>query len=168
MTGRPEVRRASLPADLPAVQRLCWDYRDHLGQQMPALMPLVYPEESYAALMDALAEKYGATGSDIIIAHVNERAVACGMYHALSDTDAEIKRVFVAPEGRGTGIGEALSLALIDAIRADGYQRVLLDTHADFISARRLYEKLGFRLRGPYSDVPPFVADKLVFYELNL
>ena len=57
---------------------------------------------------------------------------------------------------------------MIDAIRADGYQRVLLDTHADFIAARRLYEKLGFRLRGPYSDVPAFVADKLVFYELNL
>ena len=86
----------------------------------------------------------------------------------LTAEDAEIKRVFVSPEGRGTGLGQHISQALIDAVSADGYRRVLLDTNRVFTPARQLYEKLGFRPCGPYSDIPPDVAAQLVFYELVL
>lgn len=165
------VRAGRLPADLGDIQRLCWAYRDHLlayDDQVRRLAEFYYPTDEYAALMDAMAEKYAAPGHGIVLAARGDLALGCGMYHPLNADDAEIKRVFVTPEGRGMGLGHDISQALIDAVRADGYRRVLLDTNRVFAPARRLYEKLGFRPCGPYSDIPPDVAAQLVFYELIL
>lgn len=165
------VKAARLPEDLGDVQRLCWAYRDHLfagGELMRHLTQVFYPEAAYAALLNDLPAKHGGPGSGIVLAWRDGVAIGCGMYHGLNPDDAEIKRVFVVPEGRGTGAGEAISRALIGAARSDGYSRVLLDTNPDFTSARSLYEKLGFRGCDSYTDMPEDIARMLVFYELKL
>ncbi|MCV3272324.1 GNAT family N-acetyltransferase [Roseobacter sinensis] len=171
MTGALHIRPATSPADLDAVRTLCWEYRDYLVSFSPEHRPLMetfYPEEGYARLMHGIAEKHARPRGIILLAELDDRPVGCGMTHALNDEDAEIKRVFVRAEARGTGAGQALSQALVDQARADGYARVFLDTSADFKGAQRLYERLGFQARGPYAELPPDTADKLVFYELKL
>lgn len=171
MTGTLSVRAATSAADLDAVRSLCWEYRDYLVNFDPKHRPMMetfYPEDAYVALMHDLPQKHARPRGVILLAELDGRPVGCGMTHPLNDQDAEIKRVFIRAEARGTGAGQALSQALIDQARADGYARVLLDTSADFKGAQRLYERLGFQARGPYAPLPPGTADKLVFYELTL
>ena len=94
--------------------------------------------------------------------------VGCGMTHPLDDTSVEVKRVFVDPAARGTGLGKTLCLALIDQARADGYARVLLDTSRSLPAAGPLYLALGFAERGPYQPIPDSALPHLRFFEFTL
>lgn len=62
---------------------------------------------------------------------------------------AKIGRMAVLPAMRGSGIGRAVLLALMDAARARGEREVLL--HAQ-TSAAPFYQRMGFQTRGPQFD----------------
>jgi GNAT superfamily N-acetyltransferase len=68
------------------------------------------------------------------------------------DATAELKRVFVRKEFRGTGGAALLVTAAEDAARALGARRIVLDTRSDLIEARRLYERLGYTETEPHND----------------
>ena len=165
------VRPATIPSDLERVRELCWDYRAYLegySDELKSAVAFAYPKEAYAALMVELPEKHARPKGIIFVAEKAGDIVGCGMSHPLNDQDTEVKRVYVAPEARGTGAGSKISRALIDQARADGFSRILLDTSRQFDGAQRLYEGLGFKRRGPYSELPEGFEDYLVFYELTL
>ena len=70
------------------------------------------------------------------------------------DVDGEMKRMFVAPAGRGRGVGRALAVAVVATGRELGYQRLLLDTEASMEVAISLYQSLGFVEIGAYRFNP--------------
>ncbi|MFK7880581.1 GNAT family N-acetyltransferase [Roseobacter sp.] len=165
------VRVAEMPRDLAVVQELCWEYRDFLigfNEDMREIAETFYPKDAYATLMEELPVKHARPRGVIMLIEHDGKPIGCGMTHPLKGTDTEVKRVFIRKSGRGTGAGQMLSKALIDQARKDGYRRVLLDTSVWLTGAQRLYEKLGFKSRGPYSDLPPGTERHLVFYELML
>ena len=171
MTPEITIHAARTKAEIDDVRGLCWAYRDYLlgfDSGMKEIVGVFYPVDAYTALMKDLVQKHARPRGEILLAKQGGQSVGCAMMHALNAEDIEIKRVFVQAQARGTGAGEALSRALIDQARRDGAHRVLLDTNANFARARRLYEKLGFQQRGPYSDIPASVLPLLVFYELIL
>jgi ribosomal protein S18 acetylase RimI-like enzyme len=77
----------------------------------------------------------------------------------------ELRRLYVRPSYRGTGLGRHLTLAAIAAARAMAYDRVRLNTLPSMTRARALYAALGFREIPPYRAV---LVPAVVHLELNL
>jgi len=83
----------------------------------------------------------------------------------LPDGAAELKRFYVLPAARGTGLGKRLAQAAVDRARELGYTVIRLDTLPKMEAARALYASLGFIASEPFVDNP--IAGVL-FFELKL
>ncbi len=95
-----------------------------------------------------------ATGGTFLVGRDGGRAVAGGALKRLEPGVAEIKRMYVTPDARGQGHARRMLIALEEAARELGYQRVRLDTGASQPHARALYESSGFRAIDDYNDNP--------------
>lgn len=62
----------------------------------------------------------------------------------------EMKRLYVRPTFRKTGLGKQLAEAVIAEARAKGYHTLKLDSLKTMTPALGLYERLGFRPTAPY------------------
>lgn len=102
---------------------------------------------------DEVAPDRGA----FLIAKLGGRPVGCG---AVRRVDAsrrgspagELKRMYVAPDVRGRGVGRALVLALEAEARRIGLGRLVLETGVRQEAALRLYEGMGFERIAPYGE----------------
>jgi ribosomal protein S18 acetylase RimI-like enzyme len=99
----------------------------------------------YAPPRGALLVARGPEGGAIGCVALRPMAEACS---------AEIKRLYVAPDGRGAGLGRALAQAVLGEARRLGYRRVRLDTLPDMAAAIALYRSLGFAEVAPYYATP--------------
>ncbi len=74
----------------------------------------------------------------------------------------ELKRLWVRPLGRGTGLGRALTQAALDRAVAAKRKAVYLDTvPTAMATAHRLYLAMGFKPCNPYNDNPVESLDYL-------
>ncbi|GAB2958140.1 GNAT family N-acetyltransferase [Amycolatopsis acidiphila] len=92
-----------------------------------------------------------------VVAREDGRAVGCGALRLLQDGAAEIKRMYVLPEARGSGVAVAI-LRELEA-RADrlGVATLKLETGTAQPDAIRFYEREGYRQIenfGPYQGEP--------------
>ena len=76
--------------------------------------------------------------------------IGCGGLRGLTPSEGEVKRMYVAPASRGTGVSTAILAALEDAARARGWTRLLLETGSEQPDAMRFYEREG------YSPIPNY------------
>jgi putative acetyltransferase len=96
----------------------------------------------------AIAERYAAPGGTFVIAELDGHVAGSGAVRARGD-DAEVcelKRLYVSPFARGSGLGQRLYDHAEAFARAAGYRRIWLDSSRRFTAARRLYDKNGFVL----------------------
>lgn len=82
------------------------------------------------------------------------RAIGCVGVRWLDAEIGEVKRMYVAPQGRGLGLGRVLLRAAHDAIRASGRTRARLDTRAELTEAIGLYLASGYHEIPAYNDNP--------------
>ena len=142
-------------ADLEAVEGLSFDAERLIEGTMGALHKVVPP----------LGRTFVAS---------RETGEMLGMvFLRKSGPDAmEIKRLYVVPDGRGTGAGRALVEAAIAEARAAGARSLRLDTTRNLTPAIGLYRNMGFVFRDPYPESDHFdddiLRDVLVFMEKAL
>lgn len=102
----------------------------------------------------------------LLLAVENDDLAGCIALRKLSDGVCEMKRLFVRPAYRATGLGRTLVESLIDEARKLGYTQMRLDTiPGKMDKAIALYQSIGFVEIGPYCQNP---VEGAKFMELKL
>ena len=87
------------------------------------------------------------TADDItlfLVAYDGDEPVGCGALRALDDAHGEVKRMYVVPARRGTGVSTAVLRRLEDEARGLGWDRLLLETGTAQPDAMRFYERESY------------------------
>ena len=111
-------------------------------------------------------EQMAAADTTVFIAR-DESGAAVGMGALRRHEGAgEVKRMFVAPSTRGSGLGGAILAEIEKLARAEGFPKLVLETGSNFDAAKRVYERAGFVTCDAVLDYPasPWNA----FYEKEL
>lgn len=90
----------------------------------------------------------------MVLARLHDDAVGVGGLKLLPGGVGEIKRVWVAPAARGTGLGRRLLADLETRARDHGCTRVRLDTNRTLTEAIALYRTSGYREVAAFNDEP--------------
>jgi len=102
----------------------------------------------------------------LFLAMEEDTAVGCVALRRIADGICEMKRLYVRPEFRGTGLGRTLAQKIIQAAREIGYDRMRLDTLPGKMDrAIAMYRSLGFKYIEPYYVNP---VESAKFMELSL
>ncbi|HZW09778.1 MAG TPA: GNAT family N-acetyltransferase [Phycisphaerales bacterium] len=107
-------------------------------------------ERELAELPGAYAPPRGA----LLVAIDGGEVAGCVALRPVDRATCEMKRLFVRPAWRGTGLGRRLALEIMDSARRAGYRRMRLDTLPTMTAAAGMYESLGFVDIGAYYESP--------------
>jgi len=149
MTADPyRISAATTDADIVDVAALFQDYANGLG------VDLGY--QDFAAELAGLPGKYAAPAGALLLARgLDGTALGCVALRPLEAAGCcEMKRLYVAPAGRGSGLGRALTEAVVAQARRIGYRELRLDTLPFMQTAMALYGAMGFVPIPPYYETP--------------
>jgi ribosomal protein S18 acetylase RimI-like enzyme len=141
-----KLRKAASAGDMESARRLFVDYATSLG------FSLCF--QNFDEELATLPGKYAPPSGEIILAEADGEAVGIVALRKLDSGVCEMKRLYVSPVQRGTGLGARLARAIIDAARAKGYGAMRLDTLESMAAAIALYQHLGFVEIAPYYNNP--------------
>jgi len=145
-TPASEVSIAEEGADGDDAKALLAAYFEELRTHMPDFDP--------ARSVSASAEEMAAPRGAFVVVRSRGAAIGCGGVKTQAQGVGEIKRMYLAPDARGRGLGADLLEALEDRARALGMRRLVLDTSKDLLPAERLYRSAGYDEVEAYNDNP--------------
>jgi len=98
---------------------------------------------------------YSPPDGRLLLATVDDQAAGCAGLHKLESGVCEMKRLYVRPAFRGSGLARRLATTTIAEARGIGYKKMRLDTIVGKMDrAIELYRQLGFREIEPYRPNP--------------
>jgi putative acetyltransferase len=145
------IRQAVSPIDVTQARTLFEEYAAWLN------VDLCF--QGFAQELATLPGSYAPPRGRLLIAGSPEAAMGCVALRPLAGDEllapvGEIKRLYVKPDARGTGLGARLVETLLQEARAIGYRELKLDTLEHMTGARLLYQRLGFAPCSPYYHNP--------------
>ncbi len=152
------VNQVETPSEIAEITRLFNDYAASLS------FDLCF--QDFAGELAGLPGKYAPPQGALLLARdFNGHAIGCVAMRPLGDGIAEMKRLYVAPKGRGLGVGRALAAAAIAAARSAGHREMRLDTLPEMPAAQALYRSFGFTVIPSYYETP---VEGTIFMGLRL
>jgi ribosomal protein S18 acetylase RimI-like enzyme len=115
--------------ELRKAQRAELDFRYGTGDHEPGPPPSAADVDLFLVAIDS------DTGE----------AVGCGALRRLDPGAAEIKRMYVVPRMRGSGVATSVLRALEEAAIEQGWRTVRLETGTEQPDAQRFYRREGYR-----------------------
>jgi len=142
-----------------------WADAERLIRAYLAGLPFEVDFQDVDSEMADLSAMYGLpNGALLLVRGEDDVAVGVVGVRRFAEGDAELKRMYLVPEARGSGLGRALAEVAVAAARSLGYRRLLLDTVASLAAAIAIYEGLGFLeieayRHNPFEDARYFALD---------
>ena len=133
-------------AELDIVRSLFREYEEELNEDLCF-------QSFEAELRDPLT-KYVQSGGAIVLAYVDDEPAGCIALLPHSQSDCEMKRLFVRPAYRKSGLGRELVQLLLDLASEKGFTVMKLDTLNKLQPAIKLYEQFGFIHINAYYNNP--------------
>ena len=110
--------------------------------------------QGFEAEIAGLPGRYAPPSGCLLLAIDGDSPAGCVALRDLGGGTCEMKRLYVAPESRGRGIGRSLVEAVIRKASQVGYRRMILDTLPEMVEAVALYRSFGFVETSPYWGCP--------------
>jgi ribosomal protein S18 acetylase RimI-like enzyme len=137
-----QIREAQFPDDLSVIRELFEEYAAGLG------IDLCF--QGFAEELAGLPGRYSSPSGGIWLSEIDLVAAGCIALRPLTRDQAEMKRLYVRPKFRGSGIGRKLIEHVLVVAAGKGYSRVCFDTLPSMTGAIALYRLLGFTEIEPY------------------
>lgn len=148
---------ADSPTRIEQVRALFEEYARSLG------FSLCFQE--FDRELAGLPGYYAPPEGRLIIAYGDNKPAGCVALRPIEGSICEMKRLYVRPEFRHTGLGRQLAARIIEDARGRNYTCMRLDTINTMTAALSLYRKLGFvEIESYYPNPLPGV----VYLELDL
>lgn len=136
------IIRPAAPADLDEIRAMLREYAAWLE------VDLCF--QNFEQELAGLPGDYSPPRGRLLIAE----GAGCVALRAIDHEICEMKRLYLRPQHRGSGLGRRLVQAIVDEARGIGYRRMRLDTMPKMASAQRLYASFGFQEIAPYRYNP--------------
>jgi ribosomal protein S18 acetylase RimI-like enzyme len=153
-----KIIRATEPEQVRQVRQLFEEYAASLSFKLCF--------QNFQEELDGLPGGYALPSGCLWLATTDGgEAAGCVALRPLESGIGEMKRLYVRPEHRGTGLGKRLALKVLEEAGTLGYRRIRLDTMPEMGGAIRLYESLGFTRIAPYRANP---IERALYMEIDL
>ena len=144
----PTIRPSASAEDVATARRLFVEYAESLSVNLTCF-------QDFDQELASLPGEYVPPSGALLLAEHDGEVVGCVAMRPLEPPAvAELKRLYVRPNGRGLGLGRALTEAALAIARGAGYETIRLDTLPEMKDAQALYRRLGFREILPYRHNP--------------
>jgi GNAT superfamily N-acetyltransferase/DNA-binding MarR family transcriptional regulator len=163
-----ERQRAALVAAMTEVGRLVKASMAHILIEDPATPDAKWCFEQYFAELNerfengfnpalsisADAQELTQPAGILLIARLGDRPVGCGALKLHPNAPAELKRMWIAPDARGLGLGRRLLGELERFAREAGAAVIRLETNDALKEAILLYRRSGYVEVDAFNDEP--------------
>jgi DNA-binding MarR family transcriptional regulator/GNAT superfamily N-acetyltransferase len=102
----------------------------------------------------ALPHEVRPPAGQFFVAYLQGEPIGCGAVKHHANAPAEIKRMWIAPQARGLGLGRRLLERLEACARAGGARVAHIETSAVLTEALTLYRSTGWAEVPPFNDEP--------------
>jgi putative acetyltransferase len=131
-----------------------WDAARRLVREYAATLGVDLCFQNFERELENFDRDYAAPKGAFLLAAEGGGYVACVGLRQFADEVGEMKRLYVTPAARGTGLGRQLVERLIAVARELGYRNLVLDTLPSMKEAQGLYQSLGFKPTAAYRFNP--------------
>jgi GNAT superfamily N-acetyltransferase len=141
------------PLDGAAASALLAAFSSEIASLYPGWHPGVGPS--------ADPSEFVPPAGAFVVAYADGRPVGCGGFKRIDEQHGEIKRLYVAPGARQSGIARLLLSGLEERAREAGYAAVRLDTGARQPQALALFRSAG------YADIADYNGNEFASHWLE-